>query len=102
MARSNIAYDLHGAMCMSGIGCERVTCSAGSATQGITRSPHLHFGLTDGPAPLSSNSVPFEIERFTLQGVVTGTGDEPGVIIGGTPRAVRKAHPIFPSVAEFG
>ena len=74
----------------------------GLGNSGITRSPQLHFGLTDGPAPLSSNSVPFEIERFTLQGVVTGTGDEPGVIIGGTPRAVRKAHPIFPSVAEFG
>lgn len=69
---------------------------------GNTTLPHLHFGLMDGPAPLSSNSLPFEIDRFTLEGIA-GEGDEPGEFpVTGPPREVRRVHPLFLTVADFG
>jgi Peptidase family M23 len=51
---------------------------------GNTSSPHLHFQLTRGPLPLTSDNVPWEIAHFTLTGYATtaGVGSGPNV---GTP-----------------
>ena len=35
---------------------------------GNTDGPHLHFGITDGPSPLTSDSLPFRIDRFRFEG----------------------------------
>jgi hypothetical protein len=32
---------------------------------------HLHFHLMDSPLPLTATNIPFEIDRFTLDGLVT-------------------------------
>jgi len=38
---------------------------------GNTDAPHLHFMLIDGKAPLTSHALPFEIDAFRTQGVLT-------------------------------
>ena len=35
---------------------------------GNTEGPHLHFGINEGRSPLTSNSLPFEIDRFRFEG----------------------------------
>jgi hypothetical protein len=67
---------------------------------GNTGAPHLHFGLIDGLGVLSSDSLPFVIDRFTHQGIaeLLETGE---VIITGSPREVREAHPLSNSVGDF-
>lgn len=37
---------------------------------GNSFAPHLHFQLSDGPAILSSNSLPFVLDRYTVVGEV--------------------------------
>jgi len=52
---------------------QRVTKGQSIATLGNTGNsfaPHLHFQLSDGPALISSNSVPFVLDRYTIVGEV--------------------------------
>jgi Peptidase family M23 len=39
---------------------------------GNTSEAHLHFHVSSGPVPLSSDNVPYEIDRFTLAGSIDG------------------------------
>jgi Peptidase family M23 len=68
---------------------------------GNTSAPHLHFGLIDGRGLLSSDSLPFVIDRFTYGGQAELTANFPDVDITGTPRPVRKAYPLTDSIANF-
>ena len=68
---------------------------------GNTSAPHLHFGLIDGRGLLSSDSLPFVIDRFTFGGQAELTASFPDVAITGTPRPVRNAHPLTNSIADF-
>ena len=71
---------------------------------GNTSAPHLHFGLIDGRGRgglLSSNSLPFVIDRFTYGGQAEPSTTGPEVTITGTPRPVRNAYPLANSVANF-
>jgi hypothetical protein len=52
--------------------------------------PHLHFGLTDTPDPLDSDSLPFVIDRMHLAGNATFAGDPvPTMTLTGTPANMR-------------
>jgi murein DD-endopeptidase MepM/ murein hydrolase activator NlpD len=68
---------------------------------GNTSAAHLHFGLIDGRGLLSSDSLPFVIDRFTYGGQAELSATGPEVSITGTPRPVRKAHPLTNSIANF-
>ena len=71
---------------------------------GNTSAPHLHFGLIDGRGRgglLSSNSLPFVIDRFTYGGQAETSPTGPEVTITGNPRPVRNAYPLANSVANF-
>ena len=68
---------------------------------GNTTLPHLHFGIHDGPDPLTSNALPFEIDHFTLQGNVTPATTLTHVVVVGRPRPQRRAYPLMLSVASF-
>ncbi len=53
---------------------ERVTRGqviAAVGNSGNTSETHLHFHLMDGPLPLSSTNLPWEIDRFSYDGDVT-------------------------------
>jgi Peptidase family M23 len=68
---------------------------------GNTDGPHLHFGIQDGPDTLTSTSLPFEIDRFRLEGTAA-TGQAPGELtVTGTPRDVRRSHPLVTSVSDY-
>ena len=69
---------------------------------GNTSGAHLHFGLTDSPQTLGSNSLPFEIDRFRLQGTAEPS-DTPGrLTVTGEPHNVVRAHPLLKSVTAYG
>ena len=69
---------------------------------GNTSGAHLHFGLTDSPQTLGSNSLPFEIDRFRLQGTAEPS-DTPGQLtVTGEPHNVVRAHPLLKSVTAYG
>ena len=60
---------------------------------GNTTGPHLHFGINDGPNPLTSSSLPFEIDRFRFEGTVAApTPDE--ITVTGTPHDERRSSRI--------
>lgn len=67
---------------------------------GNTSAPHLHFGLIDGPGVLSSDSLPFVIDRFTFGGIAT-LGEGGRVSVSGGPRQVVRVHPLTDSIADF-
>ena len=67
---------------------------------GNTDFPHLHFGIQGGPSPLS-NSLPFEIDSFTLEGNATPASTLTHVVIVGRSRPQRRAYPLVDSVSSF-
>ena len=67
---------------------------------GNTTGAHLHFGLTDGRSALSSNSLPFEIDRFRFEG--TASFAAPGAFtVTGKPHEERRSHPLLTSVSDY-
>ena len=68
---------------------------------GNTLGPHLHFGLIDGLGLLSSDSLPFVIDRFMFEGQAELSTTTGAVTITGTPRRVRNAHPLTNSLGSF-
>ena len=77
---------------------------------GNSTAPHLHFQLSDGPDPLTSTSLPFVFERYTLAGMAdleglraafTAPGTPTAVRIEGPPRAETATYPLVLTVQEF-
>jgi murein DD-endopeptidase MepM/ murein hydrolase activator NlpD len=66
---------------------------------GNSFGPHLHFSILDGPDYFQANSVPYVIDRFTLEGTADLTGPE--IVVRGPAKDVRKVHPLIYSVADF-
>jgi len=56
---------------------------------GNTSSPHLHFHVMDGPSPLTSNGIPYVIDRFTIRAIdKAGTADFDKAEATGSPLTV--------------
>jgi hypothetical protein len=76
---------------------------------GSSLSPHLHFGLIDGPDPQTANSVPFALDRYTLVGSVTPaayiaalTGAAgPQLPVEGSPEPQTGTLPLNLTVTDF-
>lgn len=77
---------------------------------GNSVAPHLHFHVMDGPSPLDSNGLPYEIDAFDVVGHSPGTSafdeaEEKGTPLAVTPvtppaRATR-AMPLDQSIVRF-
>ena len=76
---------------------------------GGSLAPHLHFGLLDGPDPLTANSLPFVLDRYTLVGavepstyvaVLTGSG-APALRAEGPPGPQASTLPLNLTVTDF-
>jgi hypothetical protein len=92
---------------------ERVTAGQRLGRLGNTGNstdPHLHFQLSDGPDALSSNSLPFVFDRYTLAGTVapeemvaayTDPGAPREVRIVGAPQAQSGTYPLVLTVQDF-
>ena len=50
---------------------------------GNSAGPHLHFHIVDGPDPLASNGVPFEIDSFRLEARIGSDAGLDRLIAGG-------------------
>ena len=77
---------------------------------GNSSAPHLHFHVMDGPSPLASNGLPYEIDAFAVTGHSSGTAafdhaEESGEPLAFTPvdppRRVTRALPLDQTVVEF-
>lgn len=73
---------------------------------GNSTAPHLHFHLMDGPSPLASNGLPYELTHFSSPGTVT---DLNAMFLGqptpiGPQLAGRHRHqlPLNLQVVDFG
>jgi hypothetical protein len=79
-------------------------------TTGNSFAPHLHFQLSDGPVLVSSNSVPFVLDRYTVVGevdpqVLAAAFMDPSAFsrlpVTGTQRAQAGTLPLMTTVVEF-
>jgi hypothetical protein len=71
---------------------------------GNSFAPHLHFGLLDGPGPMTANSVPFVLDRYTLVGAVPPEDwglDMRELRVEGTPRTETASLPLNLTVTDF-
>jgi hypothetical protein len=75
---------------------------------GNTTAPHLHFGIHDGPNPLTSNSLPYEFDRLRFAGVAELQQGSPGqaaiapeVSLTGTAHRMRRGYPLTLGVVDF-
>ena len=60
---------------------------------GNSVAPHLHFHVMDGPSPLASNGMPYEIDAFEVVGHSAGTEAFDVAEEKGTPLAVAPITP---------
>lgn len=60
---------------------------------GNSLAPHLHFHVMDGPLPLASNGLPYEIDSFEVTGATGGTEAFDEAEEKGTPVAVEAITP---------
>jgi hypothetical protein len=60
---------------------------------GNSVAPHLHFQVMQGPTSLSSNGLPYEINRFEITGKTPGTEAFDEAESKGTPVAVTPVSP---------
>ena len=67
---------------------------------GNTDGPHLHFGIQRQPFCLST-SEPFEIDRYTLQGMAGPASGPSGIDLVGPRRRELRSYPLIRSVATF-
>jgi murein DD-endopeptidase MepM/ murein hydrolase activator NlpD len=68
---------------------------------GNTSAPHLHFGIQDRADILTSNSLPFEVDRYRLLGVAGADSTPTAVNIVGTPHNERGSYPLIPAIATY-
>jgi hypothetical protein len=68
---------------------------------GNTSAPHLHFGIQDRPVILTSNSLPFVVDRYDFLGVASADSTPTAVNIVGTPHNERRSYPLIPTIATY-
>jgi hypothetical protein len=72
---------------------------------GNSNAPHLHFHIMDGPRPLASNGLPFEIRHFGVEGTMENfDAFEQGAVARITPKSRgprRDELPLDLSVIDF-
>ena len=77
---------------------------------GNSVAPHLHFHVMNGPSPLDSNGLPYEIDAFDVAGHSPGTAafdhaEESGAPLAiapvTPPRRVTRAMPLDQTLVEF-
>jgi hypothetical protein len=68
---------------------------------GNTDGPHLHFGINTGRITLTSNSLPFEIDRFGFEGTADAGPTSGEITVTGTPHDERRSHPLVTSISDY-
>jgi murein DD-endopeptidase MepM/ murein hydrolase activator NlpD len=63
---------------------------------GQSFAPHLHFLIQADPNYLASQSLPFELDRYTLEGTAEA-GPDGQITVVGQPRTERRSYPLVNS-----
>jgi CubicO group peptidase (beta-lactamase class C family) len=71
-----------------------------AGNSGNTSAPHLHFGIQRRPNCLSP-SVPFEIDRYVVEGTVASDTAPPRIRVIGRPHREQRSHPLITSVTTL-
>ena len=66
-----------------------------------TDAPHLHFQLSDGPDLMTSTSLPYVIDTWSLEGSISPGSDTTEVLVTGSPGPQSDTLPLEGSVASF-
>jgi hypothetical protein len=69
---------------------------------GNSTAAHLHFVITDGPDFLTGSSIPFVVDRWTLQGNAAIPQGPGTIAVTGPAGPQTGTHPLWLSVADFG
>jgi murein DD-endopeptidase MepM/ murein hydrolase activator NlpD len=69
---------------------------------GDSATPHLHFQLSDGPDFMTSTSLPFVIDAWTLEGSLSPDSDPTGIPVNGPSGPQADTLPLELTVASFG
>ncbi|EJL78898.1 metalloendopeptidase-like membrane protein [Polaromonas sp. CF318] len=70
---------------------------------GNTTAPHLHFHVSDGMGPLSSQGLPYVIDAFVVKGLATDATEQGKVVVQPLPQQgpQRAALPMDAYVVDF-
>jgi len=70
---------------------------------GNTTAPHLHFHVSDGMGPLSSQGLPYVIDAFVVKGLATDATEQGKVVVQPLPQQgpQRGALPMDAYVVDF-
>ncbi|MGH7780400.1 MAG: M23 family metallopeptidase [Candidatus Binataceae bacterium] len=60
---------------------------------GNSLAPHLHFQVTNGPLPMASNGLPYEIDHYEITAISPGTEAFDTAESAGTPLALTQVSP---------
>jgi hypothetical protein len=69
---------------------------------GPSEGPHLHFGLLDKPDAFAGRSLPFVLDRFTLEGAIdfdTSKGDR--LMIQPDGQQIRARYPLYGGILAY-
>ena len=66
-----------------------------------TDAPHLHFQLSDGPDLMTSTSLPYVIDTWTLEGSTSPERDTTDLLVAPSPVPQSHTLPLEGSVASF-
>jgi hypothetical protein len=69
---------------------------------GPSSGPHLHFGIADKPSLVTSRSLPFVFDSFTVAGMLDFEASEGDtLVITPDSREVRNAYPLYGTVQNY-
>ena len=77
---------------------------AALGNSGKSDAPHLHFQIMDGPSPLASEGLPFELRSFEIEGHVASLSvlaDGTGWRASGPPQHAVREMPTLNAVVAF-
>ncbi len=68
---------------------------------GNTAGPHLHFTINEGPGALTYAGLPYEIDRYRLEGTAAPGAAAGELVVTGEPQRERGSYPLATSVSDY-
>jgi hypothetical protein len=68
---------------------------------GNTSGPHLHFTINEGPGALTYAGLPYEIDRYRVEGTAAPGAAAGELVVTGEPHRERSSYPLATSVSDY-
>ena len=66
-----------------------------------TAGPPLHFTINEGPGTLTYADLPYEIDRYRLEGTAAPGAAAGELVVTGEPQRERGSYPLATSVSDY-